>query len=102
MKAVVVQADFKVIGRSREEALDLMDQVKFSFLNDVGGAPWVAVNDDVQKQHMPQAMICDADGFVYQGLLTLQYGGPFVYADARPMHEGHKLQLRSEDDGQTL
>lgn len=102
MKAVVLTIDFKIIGRTREETLDLMDQVKLNTLNELGGAPWVATNDDVVKEHMPQALICDGQGFIYQGHLTLQFGGPMVFSEGQPMHDGHKMQIRSEGDNDAI
>jgi len=98
MKAVVLYIDIHVVGRTREETLSLMDEVKLNTINEIGGAPWVATNDDIVKTHMPQALICDGQGFVYKGNVTLSFSGPMVFSEGSPMHDGNKLQTRSENE----
>lgn len=97
MRAAVMSFHFDVLARTRDEAFGLMDDLALRVLNEVGGAPWVAHDDDVTKEHAPQITVADENGFVYKGKRTMVYHGPIVHHDGQPEHDGFRVQTRSDE-----
>jgi hypothetical protein len=94
-KAVLIEFELNVIGRTREEAVQLLDDLANAMLLQVGGTPWVAYREDINKTHEPSLTISDDQGFYYKACRAYTFNGPHVGTDAiRPLHEGFDLQKR--------
>jgi hypothetical protein len=97
MDAAVLQFGFKVVARTRDEALALMDDVALAVLDNVGGSSWVSNDDDVQKQHKPGLVFSDEHGYAYFGERTMQFTGPWTDMHGHiPQHDGFRVQSRSQ------
>jgi hypothetical protein len=97
MKAAVMNFEVNVLARTRDEAFTLMDEMALKVLSEVGGAPWVAHDDDVSREQAPQVTLADENGFLYKGKRTMVYCGPIVHHDGQPEHDGFKVQTRSDE-----
>lgn len=96
MKAAVLSFELVVAGRTRTEALDLLDTTMLATLNHIGGAPWVPLDDDVSRVQMPGAALADEYGFIYQAKKTMRFGGP-ILDQGETYHEGNKPQFAAEN-----
>lgn len=100
--AVVTQFTFGVIGRSRDETIAAADDVANAILAELGGEPWLMVDDDWDRNHVSDSkqplLLADDQGFFYTGKRRYVFNGPHVGGAEFPMHEGHNIQKRIRDE----
>lgn len=87
-----MNVQYTVVGRTREECIDLMDSTGLIVLDKIGGAPWVTIDDDIKRLHNPQASVADDQGFLYQGVRSMSFQGPILNTGTQTYHEGNKPQ----------
>lgn len=92
MKSAVAEFSYLVQGRTRSETLDKMDSLGRAIIMELGGAPWVMLDDDVVRVHIPGHALADDQGFAYQGKRLYKFGGPMLGKDAVPSHENFQVQ----------
>lgn len=92
MYAIISEFSFTVNGKTRDETLAKLDEFGLMFLEGAGGAPWLMVDDDVQRMHMPQWVMSDDQGFAYIGKRTYKFGGPALPGPGTPVHDNFKMQ----------
>lgn len=94
--ALVASFQINVIAQTRDGCIEAMDRMSLEILQMIGGEPWVVTDDDIKKMQASGMLIADGQGFVYQGLRTNHFKGPFVDNDAQPMHDGFRPQTAME------
>jgi hypothetical protein len=94
--AIVFNFEFVCIGRTRDEAIALMDDAQLGIMSQIGGAPWVMVDDDITRVHNPALTLCDDQGFVYQGKRSCRFQGPLLDTGTQTYHDGFKPQMQTE------
>src|SRR3954447_6461483 len=98
MTKIVTQFQINAVGTTRDECIEALDQTMLNTQTFVGGAPWVAVDDDIKKVEAGKiaATLSDDQGFCYYGVRTMLYKGPLVRVGEMPLHPGFCLQEMSE------
>lgn len=95
-KAVISTFSFIVQARTRDECIERMDELGLAVLEIVGGAPWVAVDDDIKKVHAAQYALSDDQGFAYQGERRYVFHGPALAGAGQALHEAFNVQYGVE------
>lgn len=95
-KAIVASFQINVISQTREGCIDAMDRLSLEIMQLIGGEPWLTTDDDVKKIQTQGLLIADPNGYIYQGLRTNHFKGPFVDTEAQPTHDGFKCQRGME------
>lgn len=101
-KAVVTEFAFKVVGRTRDECIEIADRAAHEFLSVVGGEPWIMLDDDWQRRSIGHGerpiTLADDQGFYYTGVRKYMFNGPFLGAAKYPTHDGWKTQKQIGGD----
>ena len=92
MKAVVSEFTIQVQGRTRDETIQRMENVCLAFLTEVGGNPWLMVDDDIKRLHVPQYALSDDQGFAYTAIRRYSYQGPAMAGPGVRIHENFNVQ----------
>jgi hypothetical protein len=80
---------------TRDEAITKLDELGMQFLNTVKGEPWVVVADAYKKITAAEAgcpIISDDQGFIYTGVRTYLFRGP--YKQSIDEHFGPGMQTQ--------
>lgn len=94
----VAEFSLEVRANTREKAIEEIDAISNRVLLDIGGEPWLAVDDDVQKTPISQnAFQMGEDGFVFVAKKRYLYKGPSRIGPEIHHREGYQPQ-RAEDD----
>lgn len=90
----VVTSEFYIAchGYPRDEVIEHADKISIEFLDSVGGAPWVLVDDDITRNHMPGYPLTDGmHGYAYALRRRYVFQGPVVHVDGMH-HDGNHVQ----------
>jgi hypothetical protein len=87
----------QVFADTRDGCISAMDEASIHFLDFVGGAPWVMIDDDINRVQSP-LNVKDDQGFTYLGKRSYKYGGPFKNDLGIIEHDGMRLQKRITND----
>jgi hypothetical protein len=94
----VTMFEFSVLSDKRDDVIREMDAIALQILQAVGGEPWVAVDDDVQRKPMSPNPTSD-DDFAYFGKRSMVFKGPMKFGDnSLPFHDGFRPQKGESDD----
>lgn len=89
--AVCTAISFTVLADGRDACIEMMDNVGAAFTAEIGGTPWLKVDDDVRKIQS-QSTIKDDQGACYSGKVTLTFAGPFLADMKENTHPGYDTQ----------
>ena len=95
-RAVIAGFYFECVGVTRDEVTARMDDLAVTALDQIGGAPWKMVTDNVERVQA-QTPLGDDEGFCYTGARKYIFAGPLVSLPYGTYHEGHKPQHAIED-----
>lgn len=98
---VVTEFAFQVQSRTREEGIAAADRLAAAILLELGGEPWIMVDDDFKKVAPDTRLtIVDEQGFMYAGLRRYVFRGPLVGQTNAPSHDGFRTQRDQDETGQ--
>jgi hypothetical protein len=93
----VAEFSLEVRANSRESAIEEIDRLSNDVLALVGGTPWLAVDDDVQKVPITQeAWQIGDDGFVFVAKKRYIYKGPSKIGPETHFHDMYHPQKTEE------
>jgi hypothetical protein len=100
MNAIASRISFTVGATTRDDCIAKMDEIGLAFLDFVGGAPWVAIDDDFKKvQPSEPITLTDDQGFMYLGQRTYIFKGPNLKGLSQPTYPGFEVQKGIDTDG---
>ena len=92
MTVAVAEFSFLTHGTSRDETLLAADNLAIGVLDQIGGGPWVMIDDDIDRNHAPGNMISDDHGYLYIAKRRYVFGGPVKeLVDPKPGYITQKL-----------
>lgn len=102
MSASVLKFEFKVLGTSKEECIETLDNIVSSILLKEGGEPWVTVQEAYEKQMINQEVALSGDprGFIWVGVRTVLFTGPSKLDSIEPtFRDGFRPQQPDDSPG---
>lgn len=100
MSAIATRISYNVAATTRDECIARMDELGLAFLDIVGGAPWVAIDDDFKKVEPQEPVtLADDQGYIYVGVRTYIFKGPNLKDLSQPTHPGFEVQKGINTDG---
>lgn len=97
---IIPTITFRVNSRRRDSGIEFADNLGRNILDLIGGEPWVMLDDDWKKVHPDtHVTVADDQGFMYVGVRSYHFGGPYLGTLEVQKHEGYKPQ-RGASDGQ--
>lgn len=98
---VIPEFSFMVQARTREEGVDAAERLAAAILLELGGEPWIMVDDDFKKVAPPERLtLVDEQGFMYVGLRRYVFRGPLVGQTNVASHDGFRTQRNQDETGQ--
>lgn len=90
---------FTVVGKTRDEVNDKMEEVALKIITEEGGEPWLVTQDETQKVAVNerQFLMGDPNAAFYVGNRTLLFTGPNKLVSDQPFHDGYRPQGEGED-----
>jgi hypothetical protein len=96
MAASALSFGFKVLGRTRDEALEKLDTLVREALTVAGGEPWITITDDVKKipvdRGQSEANMADPDNWGYLAVAELVFAGPNILGEGVQFRDGFRPQ----------
>ena len=94
MGASVIKCHFAVVGESRDEVIEKIEELTLDFLSKAGGEPWLITSDDMNKLVTDEKAFLTGNpaGAYYQGSRTLFFAGPNVVAQTPGFRDGFRPQ----------
>lgn len=97
MAAITQHISFGVMGTTRDEVVNKLDDLGSLFLDHIGGMPWEMPDDDTRRAKVTNT-VADDQGYAYFGVRTYSFQGPFVGDISLPTHPGAHPQKEAGDD----
>lgn len=92
----VLKFGFTVMGKSRDEALEELDNQVRDIMTNMTGEPWITLVDDVRK--IATGMdFTNPDNFVYLANREVVFAGPNVLSNHPSWRDGFRPQGGSDD-----
>lgn len=97
----VSEFSFTVVGETRDKVAAEMDEVTLRFLDQVGGEPWLAIDDDIQRQAMVNGQLVSDQQFSYVGRKRMLFRGPMNMHNMEPLtnRDGFRPQIGNDEEG---
>lgn len=93
MTFVVAEIALQTQGTSRDDVLGHTDRLAIDILNNIGGHPWIMMDDDITRNHGPGSHLADDQGFLYICKRRYVFGGPTKEGpEAKPGQEVQKIE----------
>lgn len=90
-RAVIAGFYYECLGITRDEVTERMDTFAMEALDQIGGAPWKMVTDNVERIQA-QTPLADDEGFCYSGARKYIFAGPLVNLPFATYHDGFRPQ----------
>lgn len=102
MAASVLKFEYKVMGQTRDEVIDSLDEIVGQVILQEGGEPWVSVEEVYTKTMIDQELALSGDprGFIWIGVRSVLFTGPTKLAGIEPtFRDGFRPQQDDDSDG---
>lgn len=78
MAASVLKFEYKVMGQTREECIEALEEIVAGTILKEGGEPWVTIQESYHKTLVEETLAFSGDprGFVWVGVREVVFTGP--------------------------
>jgi len=92
----ILKFGFTAMGKSRDEALEVIDLQVRELMSQLTGEPWITIVDDVRK--IATGMdFSNSENFIYLANREVVFGGPTVLSNHPTWRDGFRPQDRGDD-----